>query len=244
MSERWSELLDREDVLILDTETTGFDDSAEIVEIAAIDTTGREHLNELVMPVGRIPQKATDVHGIDRKVLRKAGALGWDYHHERIMTILREASLVLAYNADFDRRMLGQSARAAGLRPPEAKWRCLMLDYAAWREIPHPKRRGEFRWHKLDKAHATEVGRSLQEHRALSDCLMALALMRSVAGVNAELDRETSHRTAEGWQVTRRQGREVTLTRKTQMGGPFGWLLDLLSPRHERTTITVRRKEA
>ena len=52
--------------------------------------------------------------------------------------------------------------------------------------------------HCIDDAHATEVGISPQEHRALSDCLMSLALMRSVAGVNAEMDRKIGERTAQG----------------------------------------------
>ena len=35
----WDELVEREDVLILDTETTGSGERAEIIEIALIDTT-------------------------------------------------------------------------------------------------------------------------------------------------------------------------------------------------------------
>ena len=41
---------------ILDTETTGLDDNAEIVEIAIIDKEERTLINQLVKPTQRIPR--------------------------------------------------------------------------------------------------------------------------------------------------------------------------------------------
>ncbi len=38
----WSALLDREDVLIVDTETIGISNQSEVIEVAVLDTTGTE----------------------------------------------------------------------------------------------------------------------------------------------------------------------------------------------------------
>ncbi len=55
-----SDLLNREDVLILDTETTGLNENAEIVEI--VDTTGTTRYSAPIMPKGRIP--SADIRGL------------------------------------------------------------------------------------------------------------------------------------------------------------------------------------
>ena len=73
----WKSLLDRRDVLIIDTETTGIDDNAELVEISIINTTGATVYNELVMPQGHIPHAATRIHGLTREKLEGARALPW-----------------------------------------------------------------------------------------------------------------------------------------------------------------------
>ena len=73
----WPELLDRPDVLILDSETTRLGENGEIVEIAIIDTTGEPVLDRLVLPVGRIAAGAARVHGITRDMLRAADAQPW-----------------------------------------------------------------------------------------------------------------------------------------------------------------------
>ena len=61
------DLLDRDDVLLVDTETTGLSDKAEVIEIAAIDTVGNLRLSVLSMPEGRISSGASRVNGLTRK---------------------------------------------------------------------------------------------------------------------------------------------------------------------------------
>ena len=51
-------LLDRKDILIIDTETTGIDARAEVVEIAAVDTTGALRFRALSIPVGPISHQS------------------------------------------------------------------------------------------------------------------------------------------------------------------------------------------
>ena len=48
---------------ILDTETTGLYDDAEIVEISIIDENGGVLLDTLVKPLKPIPAEATAIHG-------------------------------------------------------------------------------------------------------------------------------------------------------------------------------------
>ena len=59
-------LLNRIDVLVVDVETTGLGDRAEVLAIAVIDTTGRVLLDTVSMPQGRIPTEASNVHGLTR----------------------------------------------------------------------------------------------------------------------------------------------------------------------------------
>ena len=75
----WKPLLDRHDVLILDTETTGRSRSAQIVEIALLDTRGVVRINSLVMPAGRrrigaSSHSRTHLPTIDRGAERGRGA--------------------------------------------------------------------------------------------------------------------------------------------------------------------------
>ncbi|MCW3664158.1 3'-5' exonuclease, partial [Burkholderia cenocepacia] len=58
--------------ILLDTETTGLDESAEIVEIAVIDDAGNVLLNTLVKPKHPIPNSATAIHGITNAMVATA----------------------------------------------------------------------------------------------------------------------------------------------------------------------------
>ena len=77
---RWArDLLNRSDVLILDSETTGLGGTAELVELAIIDTTGKVLFDELIKPTVSVPLDASRIHGITDSVLRKARANTWRF---------------------------------------------------------------------------------------------------------------------------------------------------------------------
>ena len=186
----WTGLLNRPDVLILDIEATGVSTRSEVVDIALIDTCGQVVYEGLVLPQGRIPRASSDLHGLTRERLKSLGATPWPEHHACITTALGRATVLLAYNLQFDIRLINQTAERYKMPsdpPPggsdsQRDGRCLMLEYAAWRKVPHGWREGEWKWHTLNTAYAREVGRRhRQHHRALEDCRMALALMRAVA---------------------------------------------------------------
>lgn len=156
------------DALILDTETTGLGSDAQVIEIAILDLTGCVLLDTLVRPTIPVPLDATVVHGLDDDALDGAPAFPdvWPQ-----LADLLTGRLVLAYNADFDRRLLQQTATLHGLELPAVGFRCLM----EW-ATRHLNRR---RWLSLDRA-AFILGCECGEprHRALGDARTALAILQ------------------------------------------------------------------
>ena len=166
----WARWLDREDVLVIDTETTGTGRRDEVLSIAVIDTTGRTRFSELVMPLGRISAAATAKHGLTRARLEAAGARGWPHHHERVALLIAEAAEVLAYNAAFDLRLLQQTAALFGRSLPQTHWTCVMN-----------RRRSEGRSGSLTAAAKAEGVPVAGTHEALADARTTLEVIRAMA---------------------------------------------------------------
>lgn len=167
----WSKLLDRDDVLILDTETTGFRSYHEVVEVAAINTRGDILFSEMVKPVYEVEAQVTRIHGITNAML--ADKPTYDRVHDRLMQVLCRATSVCAWNAPFDRRLLEQSAARYGLELPPITWRDLLSDHRAL----YP----DYSSHKLVHVAAHRDVGEAQSHRALGDCQMTLAVVRAQA---------------------------------------------------------------
>jgi len=170
--------------LILDTETTGLDADAEVVELAVIDCAGTVLLDTLVRPSGPVPAEAAAIHGITDAML--ADAPTWPEIHDRFCLLIA-ARQVIAYNADFDVRLIEQTARRYRESIPElvpldqvATFSCAMVAYAdfygEW-----SAEKGRYRWQKLSAA-AQQQGVTVgNAHRALGDCLMTLGVVRAMA---------------------------------------------------------------
>ena len=92
----FGELLDRPDALIVDCETTGLGPRAEIVELAAVDTTGVLRFAAPVMPQSRISSDASDIHGLTRVRLRELEAKPWPEHHAEVHALL-DGRLVIGW---------------------------------------------------------------------------------------------------------------------------------------------------
>ena len=168
-------LLNRTDVLVVDVETTGFGDRAEVLAVAVIDTTGRVLLDTVSMPQGRIPTDASNVHGLTRPRLRSMGARPWPEVHRELEELLRSASVVVAWNVEYDRRLLHQTAKRHGLTLPAPTWRCAMVAETTTRgpDAPYAK--------------LTDVARRLGvsaagAHNALADVRTTLAVVRGLVG--------------------------------------------------------------
>ena len=108
-------------VLFLDTETTGFDASACVVELAFQlddDTTPPTMLAEksyLIQPPLNvaIAWPATCIHGIATSVAQEHG-IPFTYALLRLRDALRNHPLVVAHGIAFDIRILNQSAAVTG----------------------------------------------------------------------------------------------------------------------------------
>lgn len=170
-------LLRRTDVVFLDTETTGLDGAAEIIEIAVVDVAGRTLLNSLVRPDRAIPADAARIHGIGDAMVARAPR--WPEVHQLLLPLLA-GRIVVVYNADFDRRLVGQMNSRFALSMPDGDWQCAMLQYAQYAAQWH-ERFGNFRWHKLDVA-AARFGMAAGGHRALADALACRAVVVGMAG--------------------------------------------------------------
>ncbi len=161
-------------IVAIDTETTGTDPGTDrVVEVACVRWERGEitlRKSWLVNPGRPIPKEAFDVHGISDEAVKDAPAF------EAILPELLEAmmgAIPLAYNAEFDRKMLTSelSRLAASPTPPPAfqknvEW----IDPLVWaRELQ-----------KLEKSRAlAEVSARLgiehtEAHRATSDAEAAL----------------------------------------------------------------------
>lgn len=172
-----SSVVGRQDVVYLDTETTGIDGRAEIVEIAVVDGTGQTLLDTLVQPDGIIPYEVIRIHGIDDTMV--AGAPRWPEVYPALLDLLRER-VVIVYNADFDFRLVNQMNRRSGFAPLTGSWECAMKQYAGFATDWHA-RYGNFRWHKLGVALA-RFGHPTNGHRARADALACRLVVHGIAG--------------------------------------------------------------
>jgi exonuclease len=173
---------------LLDTETTGLDDDAVVVDIAVTDGAGNPLINTLVNPGVPIPEDSSEIHGIHDEDVREAPTFG------AILPDLTEAlrgRRVIIYNRSYDMGVLAyeldrhhhaHTPTLDGTSPPDGphpaadawmdaqEWdRCAMLAYAVhvgeWSAYWQ-----NWQWPPLDG-----------EHRALSDCHKVAARIRIMA---------------------------------------------------------------
>lgn len=171
--------------LILDTETTGLGDDAEVVELALVDCAGAVLLDTLVRPSGPVPAEAAAIHGITDAMLAEAPT--WSELHARFCDLV-EGRQVVIYSREFDTRVITQTARRYGLPAPQGfdlvldsgRIHCAMQAYAEFRG-EWSAEKGQYRWQKLSAAAAQQGVTVTNAHRALGDCLMTLGVVRAMA---------------------------------------------------------------
>lgn len=164
---------------VLDTETTGLGNDAEIVEIAITDAAGNELLSTLVRPIKPIPADVGAIHGIDNDMVQNAPL--WSGLHEEIMTMLAQYRIGI-YNAPYDLRMIHQTAWQSECWLPrfERQSKCVMDIYSKFAGV-WSDHHGSWKWHKLGVAAAACGIAPTGAHRALADCRMTLGILRHVA---------------------------------------------------------------
>ena len=176
LAHEWDGLLDREDVMVIDTETTGLDRNSEVIEVAVFNTAGGVLYHALSLPEGSIPREASNIHGLTRQKLKQMCARSWTEIYPELMEILGEAEVVLGWNVNFDMQMLRQTARRHGLSMPWIECQDLLRDYREYMgESPQQGR------HTLTNV-AQRCGVSIDgdAHRASADCALVFGIMKSV----------------------------------------------------------------
>ena len=165
--------------LFFDTETTGLDRFAEIVEIGVVDAAGQTVLDSLVRPKRRIPADATSVHGITNDMVLDAPT--WPEIWPEVKRLFADRR-VGTFNADFDLRMMRQSHEQRDLPWEEMGGRafCVMKMYA--RYYSELVGVGKIKWQSLQRA-GQQCGIPLpNSHRALDDARLTSAVFRHMAG--------------------------------------------------------------
>jgi DNA polymerase-3 subunit epsilon len=164
----WAQnILKRDDVLILDSETT--DLYGEIIELAMINLKGETVYNRRFNPIEPISKGAQAVHGISAEMV--ANEPRFAECAADVLPLLAKAGLVLIYNAAFDTARLSQTCKLHGLSVPSYKADCIMEQYAAfcgeWSDY-----HGNYKYQPLGGG----------DHSALGDCKAALATLHEMAG--------------------------------------------------------------
>ena len=162
-------------VIYLDTETTGLDRTAEIIDIALVTNEGAVLFDTLVKPVRPIPAESSRIHGIfDDHV---ATAPGWEEVAPWLDTMLHGRRVVV-YNAEYDAGIVNAMCDRAGGRRIASDWECAMLHYSAY--AGEPGRYGGYKWHRLENV-AAAFGIVPGGHRALEDAVACRNVVAAMA---------------------------------------------------------------
>lgn len=178
---RWArKLFEHGEFVILDTETTGLDSAAEIMQFAFCNHDASNEIQFDVKPTERasLDEGAFRVHGITLESVATAPPITiWA---DTIVAIIK-GKTVIGWNASFDYRMLIQSFNAWGVEPPAiihlANFECAMIQYSKF-VGDWDARRGQYRWQKLPGA----------THGSLADCRATLNVLREMAAARLSTD--------------------------------------------------------
>lgn len=118
------EILDAQNPpVFLDTETTGFTDECEVIELALVQQYYMEN-TRMFYPTAPMTLGAIKVHGYTINCPALAGTatsiFNEDHHEDIINTI--DGAIVCAYNSPFDERLLNQTCARYGLPEFEFEW--------------------------------------------------------------------------------------------------------------------------
>ncbi|MBW3697887.1 3'-5' exonuclease [Vibrio sp. T187] len=180
--------LSTHNAIILDTETTGLDRFAEVVEVSLIcANSGNILFSSLIDPVKPIPCDVSAIHGITSSDV--IGHPTFPEIKSTIESLLSECDSLLIYNSSFDLRLLFQSFSYSGassdaiecfrsfLRAIRPKTYCVMRWYAEF--YGEMNEHDDFKWQSLSNACSQQnINVSdLTAHRATADCEMTRRLI-------------------------------------------------------------------
>ncbi|MBN3957487.1 3'-5' exonuclease [Nostoc sp. NMS8] len=179
-STEWSNTILKNDKwCILDTETTGLSNNAEVIQIGLL--TSSQEYQTLVKPTIAISEAASEIHGIyDRDVVQ---ALPFEQIFLDVWKFLSDKDVII-YNSEFDLKVIRNSLKARGIQIafPNSDRRncriftnggsihCAMHYYSQyvgeWNEY-----HGNYKWQKLPGG----------DHSALGDCKATLEVIKQMS---------------------------------------------------------------
>ncbi len=163
---------------ILDTETTGVTADDEVIQIGIVNQLGETVLNTLLNPTVPISSGAQAVHGISQPDVANAPTFRELYVQ---LSAILAGQTVIAYNMDFDWRMLQQTAKRHQLPMIRVHEKhCAMKQYAKFYGMWNGYRRS-YKWQKLGNACIQQGITVGNTHDALDDVLLTLELLRAMA---------------------------------------------------------------
>ena len=163
-------LMQRDDWVVIDLETTGLDANAELVEAAILSHSGETLLDAVVHPRTLPEPGASRVHGLYPDMLRN------HVRFERIYGTLAQLladRIVVSYNAAFDRNVLNHMCRVTAAPRIDCYWECAMIRYEQWRG---------FRASLATACEIESISPPPARHRALPDARLVWNLIRHMAG--------------------------------------------------------------
>jgi DNA polymerase-3 subunit epsilon len=177
-SENWAkERLGDRKSLILDVETTGTlskDPDTEVVQISVVNMQGRPTFSMLVKPSKPLSQELIDIHGITNEMVMDAPIFP---QIAKMLSFILDGKHLIAYNADFDLKLLWHLYKKYNLEPPKTSGvSCAMDRYSEWSGEWSDKKDG-FKWQRLPNLSA------LPAHDAMSDCLSTLKVLELMSGL-------------------------------------------------------------
>lgn len=143
----YSVLADKGTVIVFDTETTGFSDNDEVVQLAVVAMRERKELfSKAVYIKNQVPIDGTDaqkVNGITDELLRTSGIAPVDVLTDFLALIEQTISeegmaLLVAHNLSFDYRMIVNMMRKYGIADdlPERAMGCCTKEFVKSLSLP------------------------------------------------------------------------------------------------------------
>jgi DNA polymerase-3 subunit epsilon len=162
--------------VIIDLESTGLlhqDPDTEIVQIAIIDTKGRQLLSMLLKPAQPMTETVIGIHHISNEQVVNQPLFP---QVARIIAFVLKDKHVISWNMDFDWKLLIHMLKKYEIPLPQiAGASCAMDKYSEWSGEWNVKKES-FKWQRLPNFLGEE------SHDAYNDCRNALRAMQKMAG--------------------------------------------------------------
>lgn len=128
------------DILFIETNTTGFYKSDEVVEIAIVDIHEKVLFQSLIKPSQLISKTATSIHGITNTMLINAPT--FEKIYKKIKKTVKDKTLIF-YNANFHTMKIARSVQKSFGYDKPLQFKqcfnnnvvCLMDRYAQWQKL-------------------------------------------------------------------------------------------------------------